>query len=227
MKRIVLLFGGWLTCIAGFSQTFDVIESVDNINAIKRDSLYIYAESTRMDPVEAQSDAKAILELKVSEWVRNYYPAEDVDSCVARAKDNWADIYSLRGKYSRVLAYVKKSEVVPLAEEKPITEEQPQVIEPARPELSQEEKELAEIMEFSSIEPYIKNLKSEGHVSAYGKYASLPQDALCYIFVYNREGNVVAALRQSDDNQYLNLRTLLSDDVRNYKNCGAIWFQLK
>lgn len=214
-------------CIASFAQVTNTAESADGINAIKRDSKYIYAESTRKDPVEAQSDARAILELKVADWVKSNYPEEDKETCVAKARENWADLSSHRGNYCRVLVFVKKGAIVSKAEQP--EEEEDSVIEDVfEPVLTPDEDNIAAIVSFDSIEPYIKGLKNEGRVQAYGKYFSLPRNVPCYVLVYNtKDGNIVAALRQSEDGQYFNLRTMLYDNLRNYKKCGAFWLQLK
>ena len=95
------------------------------------------------------------------------------------------------------------------------------------PALTSDEETMAAIFNFSEIEPYVKSLKSERRIHAYGKYASLPVEDPCYMFVYNKEGSVIAVLRQSEDGKQINLRTLKDDNVRNYKNCGAIWLQFK
>ena len=227
MKRFILFIGCWLACSFSFAQGSDADESADHINAIKRDSKYIYAEYTMRDPVEAQSGARAVLEQKVSDWVRSDYPEENIENCVAKARENWVDLYSKRGNYSRVLVYVKKSAIIPEAEQ-PEEEPEPVVEEVLEPVLlTQDEGNMVAIVFFVDIEPYVKDLKNEGRVRAYGKYASLPKDEVCYLFVYDREGSVVAVLRQSEDGQYFNLRTMTDDNVRNYKNCGAIWLQLK
>lgn len=205
MKRLVMFCGCWLAYSACFAQGMD---TADDINAIKRDTTYIYAESTRRDPVEAQSDARSFLELKVAEWVKSNYPKENVDTCVMKARENWLDLSSHRGDYSRVLVFVKKSTIIPIY-------------------LSSDEKKMAVIAGFDDIEPYITGLEKEGRINAYGKYDTLPKNVACYIFVYNQQRSVAAVLRQSKNGQYFNLRTKSSDNVRNYKNCGAIWFQLK
>ena len=75
------------------------------------------------------------------------------------------------------------------------------------------------------MEPYIKGLKSKGKLKEYGKYATMPKDEDCHIFVYDKQGNISALIRKSGSTQY-NLNTLKEDNVKNYKNCGAIWFQL-
>ena len=86
---------------------------------------------------------------------------------------------------------------------------------------------MSAIDSFGRIEPYVNRLKEEGRLRAYGKYASLPENEPCYIFVYDRDGNIVAVLRQSENGLHYNLRSQNDDNVKNYKNCGAIWLQLK
>ena len=93
-------------------------------------------------------------------------------------------------------------------------------------ELTSEEKQMRQVRSFYEVEPYIKSLKSKGKINAYGKYATMPDDEDCHLFVYDKQGNISALLRKSGITQY-NLNTLKEDNVKNYKNCGAIWFQLK
>ena len=93
-------------------------------------------------------------------------------------------------------------------------------------ELTLEEKQMKQIKSFYDVEPYIKGLKSNGRLKEYGKYATMPADADCHLFVYDKQGNISALIRKIGTTQY-NLNTLKEDNVKNYKNCGAIWFQLK
>ena len=85
---------------------------------------------------------------------------------------------------------------------------------------------MKQVHSFYEVEPYIKGLKSKDKLNAYGKYATMPSDADCHLFVYDKQGSISALLRKSGNKQY-NLNTLKEDNVKNYKNCGAIWFQLK
>ena len=229
----------WTILWLGLSvQAQDVvnIDSLNDINVIKRDTSYIYAESTRMDAVEAQSDAKAILELKLQDWLRVKHLEEDVSSLVSNSKERWFSLLSKRGKYNRVFVYVAKHDVLPMQKKSetviqeavPVLEESVSVLEDVlTPELTREEENMATIISFADIEPYVKSLKEDSKLRAYGKYASLPEDDACHIFVYDRDGIVVAVIRQTADGHHFNLRTKNDDNVRNYKNCGAIWFQLK
>ena len=105
-----------LICIGMVTATFCQAQGVDipnDINAVKRDTSYIYAESTMKDIIEAQSGAKAILELKVTDWVRNHYPDEQLDTCIQKINGNYLTLSSQRGNYYRVLLYVKKHDIVP------------------------------------------------------------------------------------------------------------------
>lgn len=227
MKKLLLLWVTMLTSIVGYAQ----VDYTDSINAIKRDTAYIYAESTMKDPVEAQSGARAVLELKVTDWVRSKWPLESAEQYVSKASEICESFVTMRGIYTRIFVYVKKSRLLPVApvvENEDVVEETETVIEPVLPaEITPDEKEMATITEFDNIKTYIEGLKRNNSLNAYGKYASLPEDSPCYIFVYNQEGKVVAVLRQTENGEHFNLRTLTDDNVRNYKNCGAIWFQYK
>ena len=106
-----------------------------------------------------------------------------------------------------------------------MTEEAPKE-EKAIVQLTSEEIQMKQVKSFYEVEPYINGLKSKGKLNGYGKYATMPQGQDCHLFVYDKQGNISALLRKSGNIQY-NLNTLKEDNVNNYKNCGAIWFQLK
>ena len=231
---MALLWSCLLASVSGWAQVTDSVDPLNDINAIKRDTSYIYAEATMKDAVEAQSGARAILELKIYDWLRNKYPEVNSDSLVLNSKDKWFDLVTSRGEYNRAFVYVDKRGVLPVVEKPEPVESDSVADDPVtimedflRLELTDDEETMAGVYDFGSIEPYIKGLKENQRLKAYGKYASLPEEALCYLFVYNRDGNVVAVLRQAEDGSYFNLREKKDDNVRNYKNCGAIWFQLK
>ncbi len=234
MKKTVLSCIGLLASVLCQAQGIDGVDPLNDINAIKRDTSYIYAEATMKDAVEAQSGARAILELKIYDWLRNKYPEVNSDSLVLNSKDKWFDLVTRRGEYNRAFVYVDKRGVLPVVEKPDPVESESVADDPVtimedflRLELTDDEETMAGVYDFGSIEPYIKGLKENQRLKAYGKYASLPEEALCYLFVYNRDGDVVAVLRQAEEGSYFNLREKKDDNVRNYKNCGAIWFQLK
>lgn len=229
MKKLLLLFAYLLAPIHSQAQGVDECDSDSAINVIKLDTTFVYAESTMRDGIEALSGAKAILELKIHEWLRNINSNENAGLLVLNSKDKWCNLLTARGNYKRVFVYVRKSDVLPsYGETAPIMADIiPDQEEESDHVLTIEEEDMAAIDTFDALEPYVKEMKGKGRVEAYGKYASLPEYTLCYIFVYDRDGIVLAVLRQSEDGKYLNLRNQEEDNIRYYKNCGAIWLQLK
>ena len=114
MKKTILLCTYLLAGIFGQAQGIDGVDPLNDINAIKRDTSYIYAEATMKDAVEAKSGARAILELKIYDWLRNSYPGKNADSLVNQSKNRWRDLLTSRGNYNRVLAFVNKQVIVPV-----------------------------------------------------------------------------------------------------------------
>ena len=240
MKRLFFCFSFFI-----YHLSFCYAQSVaKDINKVKRDTMYIYAEATMKDLSEAYNGARAILEMKVGDWVRTQHPAEGIEVCIVKAKEHFVQLETRRGEFYRAFVYVRKSDIMPVADKSevkvlevapisksPRIEARPAIIvaeevPQAELELTPEEKQMTTVQSFYDVEPYIKGLKSKGVLKAYGKYATMPINEDCHIFVYDKQGNISALLRKSGSNQY-NLNTLKEDNIKNYKNCGAIWFQLK
>lgn len=235
-----------------FHFTFSIAQTATDvakeINKVKRDTMYIYAEATMKDLSEAYNGARAILEMKVGDWVRDQHPNEGIEVCIVKAKEHLVQLETRRGDFYRAFVYVRKSDIMPVADKSEVTvfevspvtqpnkiKPEPAIIveeeAPATPkeqvlELTSVEKQMRQVRSFYEVEPYIKGLKSKNMLKAYGKYATMPENEDCHLFVYDKQGNISALLRKSGSSQY-NLNTLKEDNVQNYKNCGAIWFQLK
>ena len=221
---------------------------VKNINKVKRDTMYIYAEATTKELSESYANARTLLEVQVGDWVRQQHPTEDIDMCIVKAKEHLLQLDTRRGELYRAFVYVKKSDIMPVTDKSEITvleisptkrsgivEAVPAIItaeessskeELPTIKLTSEEEQMKLVKSFYEVEPYIKGLQGKGKLKKYGKYATMPTEEDCYLFVYDKQGNISALLRKSGDVQY-NLNTLNEDNVKNYKNCGAIWFQLK
>lgn len=364
MKKTIFLCTYLLANISGQAQGIDGVDPLNDINAIKRDTSYIYAEATMKDAVEAKSGARAILELKIYDWLRNSYPGKNADSLVNQSKNRWRDLLTSRGNYNRVLAFVSKQFIVPVQKPKEGTVEDPysqqdkitfikrmykdffdnrdfdtqnlsnlrkylsseiaerlhdecpydgcegemryivdffvdgnpsfespdygdrvvtRSIKPLKYDwfeitnvwdekeepvtiglkiqntedglrvvdisydeekkteglsevdntiedweflLTPEEKKMISMVSFYEIEPYIKQLKAADRIYGYGKYSTMPEEGICHLFIYNREGEIVTVLYKTRQNTY-NLKTREKDAISNYKNCGAIWFTLR
>lgn len=244
MKRTILALSS-LVVGSSFCLAQDVSK---DINRVKCDTMYIYAEATMKDLNEAYNGARAILEMKVGDWIRSQHPDEGIEVCIVKAKEHLVQLETRRGDFYRAFVYVRKTDILPIADRSEVTvfdvtpvEQSVQIIpSPAiiveetpveennapELELTTEEKQMKLVRSFYDVEPYIKGLKSKGRLNAYGKYATMPANADCHMFVYDKQGNITALLRKSGTIQY-NLHTLKEDNIKNYKNCGAIWFQLK
>lgn len=243
MRKILFILTFCSTVINIQAQS--LADVAKNINQVKRDTMYIYAETTMKDLTEAFNGARAILEMKVGEWVRNQYPNEGVEVCIVKAKEHLVQLETRRGDLYRAFVYVRKSNILPIADKREVAvfdvslapqtapkqvmsiiSEDSHVVQKPAVELTAIEKEMTKIKSFYDVQPYIHGLKNKGQLKNYGKYATMPESEACYLFVYDRQGNISALLRKTNDAQ-INLNTLKEDNVNNYKNCGAIWFQLK
>jgi hypothetical protein len=123
MKKIVLLWACILASVISQAQELAHVDSLNDINAIKRDTSFIYAESTMRDALEAQSGAKAILELKLYDWLRSSHPDENAEVLVTNSKDKWFSLLTKRGRYNRVFVYVSKRDVLPSLKPKEFVED--------------------------------------------------------------------------------------------------------
>lgn len=123
MKKTFLSCISLLASVLCQAQGIDGVDPLNDINAIKRDTSYIYAEATMKDAIEAQSGARAILELKIYDWLRNNYPGKNIDSLVTSSRDKWLDLLTRRDKYNRVFVYVSKQSIVPVQKPKAVAED--------------------------------------------------------------------------------------------------------
>ena len=67
-KRLLAVIAFMLCFSASFAQTDNVQK---DINSVKRDTAYIYAEATMKKIEDAIEGAKAVLELQVAEWLES------------------------------------------------------------------------------------------------------------------------------------------------------------
>ncbi len=229
-------------------------DAVKNINAVKRDTTFIYAEATMSHPDSAFYGAKAILEMKVKDWVKVCYPADSVDVCIAKAKEHSFEIHTRRGQLYRAFVYVSKRDILPvtdrnevmvfqvsqsateqtpstpaeiISEDAPVTEEQPaSEKEPVVITLTKDEEQMTTIQNLSDLNTYVAKLRSGQRLNGFGKYSTMPKNQVCHVFVCDKQGTVLARLRHQSDGTCINLTTLQPDAVENY-HTGAVWFQIK
>jgi hypothetical protein len=216
MRKYILLVSVWFISLNVSAQNFTTNRQ---INALKLDTTLIYAEATMKELKNAELDANALFDMKVSEWIEQTYKDEEIKYDLSEIRRHRKELHMLRSNlYYRVFIYIYLNDIE-------VERLQPKVKE-EKFILNEEELEMVTLDSFYKIEPYIKLLENKGKLKAYGKFKNLPNNDLCYLFIYNKEGEIVAVMKHTAD-KVINLKTLEQDIVTNYKNCGAIWFQLK
>lgn len=287
-KRLLAVIAFMLCFSASFAQTDNVQK---DINSVKRDTAYIYAEATMKKIEDAIEGAKAVLELQVAEWLKSQ-GMSGMETCVTKAKENMMTLQTKRGNFHRAFLYVKKSDIItfalesnvlvmklsdgkskkdnkiskttkpakPTAPAKPSTpvadddtymtpkketaskpqkvkkekeqkEEMASVVQPINDGLnSTAERQMKNVANVSDIKPLILSWVDSEKVAPnnYGQTSTLPTSGDFHAFVYDRRGNVVAALRHKDGKTF-NLNTLEADDMANYKGkgYGVFWVRFK
>lgn len=232
-KQLILSALAALTLSIGMShaQTADD-ETKKTINSIKKSSQYIYAEATAATAQEAKDLAEEMLYSEINTWVASKKKATAGKNIVINnKKDIWTGVELPRGNMVRSFVYVKKKDI--------ITADNTEVIENTNPAPATTESGIsstvqtvypAAVMQVAACTQYkdmtelLKQLKAEGKVSNYARYASLDNPDYYYLAIYNTAGKVVAVL--SPGSKRKNVSTGADDSVANYQGHGAIGFRV-
>lgn len=198
------------------------------INKVKKSSQYIYAESTAPTEEEARAYAEERLFDEVNKWVSTQKKMKgSANLVVNNRKELWTTLSMPRGtNMYRYFIYVKKKDIIPTDNAVVIANESlPAVEEKLQPVLPEAINLLAGITDYYAMAEKVKQLKAEGKIDDYGRYASLDDPDECYLIIYNREGKVVAILTPGPER--LNVKTNQPDGVANYSGCGAIGIEVE
>ena len=235
IRMAVAVAIAFFSCLSAFSQQ-TVDEKKKEINSIKKNSDYIYAEATMADQQAAVDLAKEILYQNVNEWVAKQKKFAN-SSNVITVNTNYSveDMTLPRGNWFRAFMYVKKSDIIPagnvtvmsLPQSGPKVENkqvEPMEVKPTTLDEALKS-QLLECTNTGQLSTLLKNLKAEGKVVDYQKLNSIihPNDYIVVIF--SKEGVIQAVL--SDGVERTNLKTGLSDKIANYKGNGAIGIKVK
>lgn len=93
-------------------------------------------------------------------------------------------------------------------------------------EPNEKEKRILQVVLSSQIDDYIREMQAQNSLRGFGKYKKMPQNDECYLFVYNKSGEIPAHLHRVEG-KYINVKTGQEDDIDNYKGCGAFWFTFR
>lgn len=227
-------------------------EAKKQINEIKKSSAYIYAEATAQTEAEAKDIAEEILYHDINEWVAKQKKLKKSANIVINNKrELWTSMMLPRGNMFRAFIFVKKSDIQPADNAEVIAnntavnntaaagtsgtaaagtveaataagaEVKPATVDIVLPEAV---KAIAACTEYADMAAKIKQLKAEGKLKSYARYASLENPDACFLVIYNTAGKVVALLTPGA--QRVNVATKQPDSVANYSGCGAIGFEV-
>ena len=238
MKRIILSILTLGLAMASFA----IDDRVEQINAIKKNSSYLYGEATTPTQEESTTLAYERLQEEVFKWVQ----CDQVELCINSVKDinQFTDtMMTRRVDMYRVFVYVEKVKLMAVVDSVPpvdsvqIAEVDTAIVKKDSVQINETNdsakmtpnevlQQIKNAKNFFELKSIMQPLKEQGDIIDYGKYATAQHPELCYLIVYDPAGNISALLGKGDEVRQ-NLKTGKEDSIRNYRGCGAIWFTLR
>lgn len=217
--------------LAGLALATPLYAQVDEvkgqINKIKKSSQYIYAESTAPTEADARHYAEEKLYEEINAWVATQKKLNNsANLLVSNRKELWTTLSMPRGNNMfRSFIYIKKSDITATDNAVVIANQnRPAMEEKLQSKLPEAVGAIAACVQYSVMAEKMKELKAQGKIKSYDRYASLANPDNCYLVIYNREGKVVAVLTPGKERR--NVKTNQPDGVVNYSGCGAIGFEI-
>jgi len=225
------------------------------INDIKRNESYIYAEATDADAEKAFEMARDLLISFMGEYAQQQHELSDEErELIAKNADRLQRMQMPRGQQTRVFVYIAKTDVLsttapapqPKAEPKPAVKAEPKpapkpevktVLAEPKPRTqpqpqtvagSWQEKVIQDLLNCETLaqgKAMLNRLKAEYRVKRTGYMSACTNPAACYLLVGDAQGNLRTVLSPGDGER-TNLRTKAADTLDNYDANTAIWFQL-
>lgn len=235
IKVLIAVAVALFSCIPTFSQK-TIEEKKTEINAIKKSSDYIYAETTMPDQEAAINLATEILYQNVNEWVAKQQKFAGASKVITINTNYSIDNMTLpRGNWFRAFMYVKKTDIIPAGNVAvmKVVQKEPETVEvtPSDPEIKPEspediiKKQLLECENTGQMSTLLKNLKAEGKITDYKKLNTITSPNEYTIAIFSKEGVIRAIL--SEGAERTNLKTGQPDQISNYKGNGAIGIKIK
>lgn len=227
--RNLFIVGLLLPFLGLLAQTAD--EKKKEINRIKKNSLYIYAEATAATEEEAKDLAEEILYQEINEWAATQKQLRKGNNFLVRnRKELWSTMSLPRGNMYRSFIYVKKSNILPADNTEVICNNSPSPTtvdtgKPAAVTYPETVMQIAACQEYTEMAALIKDMEDRALIGHYARYASLSNPENYYLAIYDKTGKVRAVL--TPGHERINVTTGKADAVTNYAGCGAIGFTLK
>lgn len=235
IKVLIAVAVALFSCIPTFSQK-TIEEKKTEINAIKKSSDYIYAETTMPDQEAAINLATEILYQNVNEWVAKQKKFAGASKVITINTNYSIDNMTLpRGNWFRAFMYVKKTDIIPAGNVAvmKVVQKEPETVEvtSSDPEIKPEspediiKKQLLECENTGQMSTLLKNLKAEGKITDYQKLNTITSPNEYIIAIFSKEGVIRAIL--SEGAERTNMKTGQPDQISNYKGNGAIGIKIK
>ena len=230
------------------AQLFDINkQKKDDINKVKKSSMYLYGEATLSSVEEASKLAEELLYSEIDKWISSKKELREAKNVIVKNVSKSRETITLpRGNMFRAFLYVKKQDILPSDNVNVLKQDKKSadavVVETiGKQEVAEEkfdssfaekkEEDFPEFLnrvvaleKFQDIQTCLVGLKKEGKISFYPKYADLVKPEDYYLIIYNKAAQVVAVLGPGKESR-MNLKTRKADSITNYKGCGAIGFK--
>lgn len=112
MRRFFLLFTMAIMANFGVLVAQKTNDVEQQINDIKLNGDYIYAESTDADWNSALAKAKNMLANNIEEWFKRENPDSNIEGLLTKSQKHMLEIKARRGKYFRAFVYVQKNNIL-------------------------------------------------------------------------------------------------------------------
>lgn len=116
MKRIVFLFAAIVFVLAAFAQS-----KVEQMNNIKKNKSYLYADMTMADKTEALVTAYKLLQENIVEWAKGHAKKNMRSVMVSDVRKIIDTIFLDRVNMVQAFVYVKKVDVIPIYSKQGVT----------------------------------------------------------------------------------------------------------
>lgn len=228
IRRIIVLCCMVVWVLTTLSQSVE--EQKRQINTIKKNSSYIYAEATLENEQDALDLAQELLYQRINEYIATKKKFRDAKETVVINQNYASEQIKLpRGNMYRAFMYVKKSDIIP-TENAVVGHVEVKEDEQSSVELIQDNSEnviktICDLETLADMRSELARLKQEDKIVSYAKYSELASPENFILIIYDKHGQVKAVL--SEGKQRINLNTNQPDNIKNYKGTGAVGVKLK
>lgn len=214
-----------LACFASVS-LFAQGESVSKqINQIKRDAAFLYAEATEETAEKALDAARTMLLPQVQEYLESNQKTVTVNEAIKRsiyAKTSFLEM--MRGSQHRVFVYVKKSDIDAICGPGPDTVPPPPPPKPDLPAWQMNAiSDLLECGDVNGVRAKLNRMKVEYKIKKFGVPDNCPSPNDAFWVIFARDGSVYTILGPGTKER-VSFRDMTTSVLDNYKGMNALWF---